>query len=194
MRTRFSIGNRKLSKNVIIWNLPIRATCPGAGECESWCYENKIERMYKNTGPFRHINLALSKTPSFVDNVVKFLNGRKEEYVRIHASGDFYNQRYLNKWKKIASKCPSKLFYCFTKSFHLDLWTNTPRNMQIMQSTGSKFDFLIDWSRATNRVAMAGSTPPVGITEVKCSGKGCGSTCTLCIGKSNIHLMENLHK
>jgi hypothetical protein len=192
MRGRFSRGNRKLSKHILIWNLPIRTTCPGAGECKEWCYENKIERRYKQTVPFRKKNLRLSKERDFVGKVVRYLASRKEPYVRIHESGDFYSQSYLDRWKEVARQCESKQFFCFTKSMHLDLWSHLPQNLQILQSYGSKHDHLINKSHATSRALKPQEQAKE--TEVFCTGSGCGDQCTLCIPKSNIHLVEHLHR
>jgi hypothetical protein len=35
--------------------------------------------------------------------------------IRIHATGDFYSQSYLNKWIEIAAALPSVDFYAYTK-------------------------------------------------------------------------------
>lgn len=43
-------------------------------------------------------------------------HGKKDE-VRIHESGDFYNQNYLDAWVKVANAFPNVVFYAYTKSF-----------------------------------------------------------------------------
>jgi hypothetical protein len=187
----FSVGNKKLSKNILIWNLPRLITCPGAGACSDWCYERKIEKIYKNTIPFRLRNLDMASQSSFAADVISKLECMKQPYVRIHECGDFFNQGYLDKWKEIAGRVRNKLFYSFTKSFHLDLWTNLPHNFQIIQSTGSRWDHLINWNKATNRAKLPKDDNFD--FEVSCSGRGCGDTCSLCISRSNIHLAMDLH-
>lgn len=42
--------------------------------------------------------------------------GKKDE-VRIHESGDFYNQNYLDAWVKVAKAFPNVVFYAYTKSY-----------------------------------------------------------------------------
>jgi hypothetical protein len=71
--------------------------------------------------------------------------------VRIHGSGDFYSQEYLDKWISIAKINPSIRFYCYTKSLHLD-WSNLPANFVVIQSMGGNYDHLIDWKRSVARV------------------------------------------
>ena len=150
----FSKGNRKLNKNLLIWNLPRGITCRGAGECLKWCYEIKIERMYPNVRKSRMRNLRFSKSEEFVETITDFLKKRKEKIIRLHESGDFYSQEYLDKWKEIARRLPRKIFYAYTKSFDLNLWKDLPKNFIIIQSYGSRFDELIDKSKNTARVIM----------------------------------------
>jgi len=70
----FSKGNRKLSKDVLIWNLPAIKTCPGSStECRKYCYALKAERLYPSARNSRLRNLRFSKSESFVEEIVKFL-------------------------------------------------------------------------------------------------------------------------
>ena len=115
-------GNHKLPKDIRIWNLPHLTTCPGATEeCKRYCYANKAERRYKACLPYRKRNYELSKQPDFVDTIVETLQRTRScRAVRIHESGDFYNQVYLDKWTEIARRCPALIFTAYTKSLHLD--------------------------------------------------------------------------
>jgi hypothetical protein len=45
---------------------------------------------------------------------------KKFTHVRIHESGDFYNQAYVNKWVEIVKHFPNLQFLAYTKSNHLD--------------------------------------------------------------------------
>lgn len=117
-----SKGNHKLPADTAIFNLPHMVTCPGATkECKSYCYANKAEKLYPDTLPFRYRNWELSKKDNFVDEVCKHLSRmRVLRAVRIHESGDFYNQKYLDKWVEIAKRFPKIIFTAYTKSLHLD--------------------------------------------------------------------------
>ena len=53
--------------------------------------------------------------------------------MRIHESGDFYNQEYLDKWIQIANSVNDKKFLAFTKS-HMLTFNNIPDNMTVMYS------------------------------------------------------------
>lgn len=191
-----SKGNRKLSKNILIWNLPRLSTCPGAGDCKKWCYEIKIERMYKGTRPCREQNLKDSKRKDFVDNMANYLIHRSERIVRVHEAGDLYSQKYLDKWYLIANLLPDIRFYAYTKSLHLDLWTTKPKNFNILQSFGGKWDSKIDWSKATNRAIKKGDQ--LYQQEYMCPftsirNGGCGETCKVCMNDSNAHVVGFIH-
>lgn len=66
--------------------------------------------------------------------------------VRIHGSGDFYNQNYFDAWLAVARARPHVLFWSFTKS--VQLWINRlsdiPANLILQASRGGLQDQLID--------------------------------------------------
>lgn len=186
-RPLLTYGNHKLSKRQAIWTLPAGITCLGAGECAKWCYSRKAERCYKNVRESRLWKLAISKDSLFVPYMTNTILNSGRMIVRIHQDGDFYSQEYLEKWKEVARLCPDVRFYAFTKSFELDLWTDLPENLVIIQSYGSRYDEKIDAKKNTARVVDD-------ISEVK---KGeylcpyhkktftkCGESCNYCFRKS----------
>lgn len=125
MKTLFSLGNRKLPTTTAIFNLPAIETCPGATEeCKRYCYARKAERIYRNVLACRQSALADSHSRGFAAQAISdlaLLQSRgKINKVRIHESGDFYSQAYVNKWIKIASALPDLIFYAYTRSYALD--------------------------------------------------------------------------
>ena len=117
-----SKGNHKLPRDIAIWNLPRGSTCPGATAlCKKYCYAFKAERLYKQVRPYREQNYKLSLRKDFAKYMIEQLHRlRVVRAVRIHESGDFYNQTYLDKWVTIAKACPDIIFTAYTKSLHLD--------------------------------------------------------------------------
>ena len=120
------LGNRKLPITTAIFNLPSKVTCPGkTALCSKVCYATKAERMYKQVIPFRTKNLTLSQQEIFIEVITNeietLVEKKKLKTVRIHESGDFYSQKYLDKWLVIANKFPKIIFYAYTKSWHLNL-------------------------------------------------------------------------
>jgi hypothetical protein len=129
-----------MGKGFFIWNLPCRVTCPGKTEiCSKKCYANKAERMYPNVRNSRMENFETSKLEDFADRMIRKIWVMQDEnssfagFFRIHESGDFYSQKYLEDWKKICKEFPDIKFLAFTKSFHLD-FNNIPENMQVIMS------------------------------------------------------------
>lgn len=130
-------------------------TCPGAQACRAVCYAKQGRYMMPNVYNARLQNVKESVLPSFVSNAIsdlRYYMNRGYNTVRIHDSGDFYNQAYYNKWCDIARALPGIVFYAYTKTLDLDLWTNKPDNLRIIQSLGGKHDSLVDMSRPHSRI------------------------------------------
>jgi hypothetical protein len=114
------IGNSKLSKVIAIFDLPAIKTCVNCELCKNTCYAMKAQRMYKHTKAFRDNNYNESLKESFVDKInMELMQLRKKgiKYIRIHSSGDFYSNEYLNKWIKIAELNRDLIFYSYTKAY-----------------------------------------------------------------------------
>jgi len=155
MKITLTKGNHKLSNKFLIFSLPSEVTCPGAGQCKEYCYAKKAERLYPTVLPSRMKNYNSTLSPYFVDNMCTRLekeHSKGYDMLRLHSSGDFYNQEYLDKWKSLAAKIPDMTISTFSKSMNLDLYNNTPDNMIIIQSYGSKHDDKIDTNKNTARV------------------------------------------
>lgn len=63
---------------------------------------------------------------------------KKATIIRIHVSGDFFNQKYFNAWVSVAKLNPSIIFYAYTKSlkYWLDYLDNDilPPNLKLTAS------------------------------------------------------------
>ena len=128
-------------------------TCPGACACKGVCYAKQGRYLMPNVADAKHGNLMASLTETFVDDMVSLLKRRRSyNVVRIHDAGDFYSQEYYNKWCDIARAMPDRIFYAYTKTLTLDLYTNKPANFRLIQSLGGIHDKLVDMSRAHSRI------------------------------------------
>jgi hypothetical protein len=70
---------------------------------------------------------------------------RRFNIIRIHVSGDFFNQNYFDAWIHVARRNPEVLFYAYTKS--LPYWIKRlgriPQNLKLTASIGGVHDNMI---------------------------------------------------
>lgn len=78
-------------------------------------------------------NFNDSLQPNFTLRMTsKIVQKGAPKYFRIHESGDFYNQEYLDKWFEICDNIPMTRFLVYTKS-RLD-YSSAPNNLVIYWS------------------------------------------------------------
>lgn len=125
------------SNNVIFrsFDLPRLITCPEATcKCIEKCYQISVEKRHRAAGRDsavtlrRKMNLIKSLKNNFVDRMYNEIMRLKPGIdktlcIRIHSSGDFYNEEYLLKWFEIALKVKQAgkgyIFAAYTKSLHI---------------------------------------------------------------------------
>lgn len=107
-------GNSKLH-NSYMFNLP--ATIQICNTICKGCYARKEQVRFPAVNKARELRHNASLQADFADTVKKELNSlrKKPKYFRIHASGEFYSQDYINKWVDIASDNKDIIFYAYTK-------------------------------------------------------------------------------
>jgi hypothetical protein len=133
-----SVGfNRKLAKNIGVFNLPCISTCPGKTTyCNCHCYAKKAERLYPNVVTHRKNNLKLSKQPEFIKKFLAEITISSLTKVRFHESGDAYSQKYLDKIIEITQQTPNVSYLMYTRSHMLD-FSKAPKNLVIYFSADS---------------------------------------------------------
>lgn len=148
LNLKWSTGNEKLKKlDTISFNLPAFQSadgfqvCPKAGACATLCYARQGRYIMPNVAATREANLAVVRgdLTAFITAASEDLTKIKNKVVRVHDSGDFFSQEYMDAWFTLARLHPKKRFYAYTKSLHLDR-SRKPRNFQIIQSVGGLLD------------------------------------------------------
>lgn len=191
---KVSFGNKKLPKSTGIFNIPAVVTCPFRTEfCTKSCYALKAERIYPAVRPAREFNLELSRTDNFPSLMIEKLTKiqHKIDTFRIHESGDFYNQKYLNNWFLIASEFPSIKFYAYTKSFFLD-FSDKPSNFVLIAS----FDKTTPQARRDmyeSKKAAFNNTFSIVSKDEQASCPGDCSKCSKCWTKTKQNITVNQH-
>ena len=137
------------------WNLPTGHTCPFALEClvkvdqktgkadnqstAYRCYASSHERF---DGVRRH----RWNNYEWVKRGKPPVLPRDAKAIRIHMSGDFFNQAYFDLWLNICYQNPRVEFWAYTKS--LGYWVNRlsviPKNLVLTASKGGRQDELIE--------------------------------------------------
>ena len=157
---KWGFGNSKVGKlDAVSFGLPAFKsldgfkTCPKAGTCAAICYARQGTYRFKSVVESREFNLDVARRQAYdFENLVnQDLEKIKKRLIRIHDSGDFCSQFYLESWMEIARCNPEKLFYAYTKSLHLD-FSDAPDNMTIVQSEGGLMDATIDKNRPHSRI------------------------------------------
>ena len=121
------------------FSLPSGYSCPAANEClskahrvtgkitdgvdtEFRCFSATDEARSPNARNARWHNFELLRRESTATMVERIHHAlpKAAQIVRIHVGGDFFNQKYFDAWRIVASYNPDILFYAYTKS--LDYW------------------------------------------------------------------------
>lgn len=187
----FSIGNSKLHKSVLIFNLNSAHDCPSRklGLCmvAGICYAYNAERQYKACLAYRRRQEKYwNKTKAFefvwaVDNIKK-----KRPYItalRINEAGDFRTQNDVYKLNYI-SECLKEIgitTYCYTSRNDLDF----SRARFVVRGSG--------WEARQGRttVVYPGQEIPKGFKV--CPGEKCGEKCKLCQSQEKINIAFHKH-
>lgn len=116
----FSFGNTKLGKNIAITKQMEIFTCLDCKDCMKDCYAHKATIAYPTVNNYRwlHTYMAINHLDIYETWIREDLNHlpKKIKFVRIHESGDFFCQAYVDMWTRVIADYPSLKFYFYTKS------------------------------------------------------------------------------
>jgi len=103
------------------------------------CYAASDEAKSPQVRAARHWNFELLRRETEYEMFKRIQASlpKQATIIRIHVSGDFFNQKYFNAWARIARLNPNLLFYAYTKS--LKYWTDynpylVPKNLKLTAS------------------------------------------------------------
>lgn len=164
-RLRFGEGNAKLAKSIATFSLPAGFSCPFAKDCLSKanrltgkiidgqhcqfrCFAASQECAFQSIRKSRWINFEMLKESESISAMANLIQ-RSLPYginvVRIHVSGDYYNEKYFLAWLNVALNNPATVFYSYTKAlpFVIKYRKHIPSNFRITASRGGTHDHLI---------------------------------------------------
>lgn len=161
----FGSGNAKLSTAIGTFSLPAGFTCPQANECLSKanrlsgsitdgtktqfrCFAASQESLFPSVRHARWKNFELLKSNSSIQEMANLIQ-RSLPFgigiIRVHVSGDFFNEKYFLAWLNVAIENPLLTLYGYTKclSFLVKYKKHIPSNFRFVASKGGKMDNLI---------------------------------------------------
>lgn len=124
-------------------------TCPGAGECQLFCYARKGGyRMFPESSmsAARALNFLVNDPSGYMEmfnKEVKAAKARTDKagialLVRVHDAGDYFSKEYYDLSMDVARDNPDVKFYFYTKMGQMVTDPNAPQNVVGQFSGGAK--------------------------------------------------------
>jgi hypothetical protein len=113
-------GNTKLGPLVHQWSIPsgLQHICVGATAlCLALCYAMRQHYCRSTVKNAMEVNYDLSLRLDFAIPMGKWIRSVFARVVRVHASGEFYDVDYVQKWIEISTRNPNVMFYAYTRSW-----------------------------------------------------------------------------
>lgn len=152
---KFVKNTRYYTGVVYEWNLPTGTTCPFALECKV-IVDRQTGKFDVYKGQYRCYAASPERFPAVREHRWKNFDHvrvggkieipEKVKAIRIHASGDFFNQAYFDSWLELARNHPGIEMWAYTKS--IGYWVKRigeiPDNLILTASYGGRQDDLIE--------------------------------------------------
>jgi hypothetical protein len=185
-------GNKKLSRDILIFNLPPGKSCLNCKECYKTCYARKAYRQYPNVKISWNYNLELAKNEpeKLFNSIVNQLKSTKKNIIRIHSSGDFFSQDYIDLWEKIIKSFPDKRFYVYTKVNKLLDFSNI-RKLNNFNLIKSFIDGHLNYGSIDYCNKLVKNHGAFLCPATKGKGIRCGQDCNYCINNSRPVFIEH---
>lgn len=154
----FTGSEKSKRSGAIAFGITARKYCPNADYNNPFSPCNVCFAWERNFFKFDAVKNAyswrgeLTKRQDFA-NIINWELERlktRPKYFRIHDSGDFYSDHYMNKWDHIVRANPDIIFYCYTKEVKRFLYyygkelQYLPKNWVVCFSYGGKQDDYIN--------------------------------------------------
>lgn len=185
-------GNKKLSRDILIFNLPPGKSCLNCKECYKTCYARKAYKQYPNVKISWNYNLELAKNDpeKLFNSIVNQLKSTKKNIIRIHSSGDFFSQDYIDLWEKIIKSFPDKRFYVYTKVNKLLDFSNI-RKLNNFNLIKSFIDGHLNYGSIDYCNNLVKNHGAFLCPATKGKGIRCGQDCNYCINNSRPVFIEH---
>jgi len=201
MSRSFLQKNNEKIQGACIFNLPTRITCPGSTKCcRDICYAKGQERLYHHVVPkYRAAMYEVAQSSKFKDIISAALTieilSTDIRALRIHESGDFFSQDYLDTWVSIIKSFSQVSFWAYTKSYMLNFKEALKlKNLNLRYSIDPT---TIYRPKQNMPLSIVANKKPIGfITCPSVLSKGhavkCVRDCRICLDtKKNVHFLPH---
>jgi len=178
-------GNQKLSRDILVFNLPPGRSCLDHKQCYKTCYARKAYRQYPAVKISWNYNLdlAINNPDKLYCLLTEQLKNTKKDKIRIHSSGDYFSQDYLDLWEKIIRNFPDKRFYAYTKSNKI-LNFNKINKLKNFNLINSFIAGKLNYGSAVHCDNLVKNHDAFLCPATKGKGTTCGLDCNYCITKN----------
>jgi len=136
-KARLTHGNEKLGTAIWNFNISPIISCGkyATKECLSYCYGKKGNFRFPSNVSIALNNFLESQGDNFVNDICGQIadNWNSIKHIRIHATGEFYDNEYFSKWIEIAKRNPEHNFVAYTKNYDIDC-SSLPVNFIVRES------------------------------------------------------------
>lgn len=185
-------GNTKLCNSILSFSLLPVVTC--GCMCEG-CYDLKALR-HTRCRKKRYVNTSMAMhQPELLEELIfkQVTTSKFCKYVRVHVGGEFYNQAYVDFWKRLAVRIkkarPEIKIYTYTK--HLSYIKEL--NEAGINVVRSIYDNWVNFGSIEYVTEMAkkhkGIVCPATLGKV--DSKFCGDKCKACISMANVFFLKH---
>ena len=187
----FSLGNAKLSKDILIFNLTAGTEGSCVVDCPG-CYAKKAEKRYPTVKAARAENFRIVKEhPEIISQAVPAIVAKYKKRIstiRIHESGDMFSKEYALAWDITAGQLRIEYgvkTYTYTKTgirLH---------NVNVVESILPTGEFNFGRKAWVEEKAQELNAPICPATKEKEKDITCGKDCGLCIDHKTVLFIKH---
>jgi hypothetical protein len=120
VRPLLTQGNGKVGASIHLWSIPAKDTCPGStGLCQAVCYASQARFTLKSVKERLDWSYQQCLRDDFVTRMASEIRKKGVLVLRVHVSGDFFDEKYARKWLDIMRLSPRVRFYFYTRSWRI---------------------------------------------------------------------------
>lgn len=128
-------------------------------------FPNVLDSRKRNLETLKGLKTVKQMADLIFNSIQSTVPKHRRKYFRLHASGDFFNEKYFLAWLEVVRRMPDTTFYAYTKvyPFVKKHDKDIPKNLRITLSVGGKWDKeVLEYAKSkkrTHNIAFVTFTP-----------------------------------